>query len=96
MALIAEIDWNTLLQKSPDLFPLLVMFGVTGLVAMTAVIAVQWRKAQQARYNAYLKQRLIERGFTAEEIVNVVQADVQPQRVGKSARRQAFYKPSTT
>ena len=70
---LAEIDWNTLLQK-PDVLPLLLFLGVGGLVLLTAIIAVQWRKAQQATCAARLKERMIERGYSAEEIKTVLSA----------------------
>ena len=71
---LAEMDWNSLLQN--DLLPLLVMFGVGGLIGMAAIIAVQWRKAYEAR----LKEKMIDRGFTADEIVRVINARVSEKR----------------
>ena len=66
--LLAEIDWNALVQS--ELFPVTIFLTVTGLVAITAIIAVQWRKAQELR----LKEKMIDRGFTADEIDRVVSA----------------------
>ena len=66
------IDWNSLIQN-PD-FIMFPMFALMGFVALGVIGLIQWRRVQQTKYNAYLKERLIERGFTAEEIVNVVKA----------------------
>lgn len=77
---LAEIDWNSLLQQS-DVFPLLVFFGVAGLIGMTAIIAVQWRKAHEVR----LKEKMIDRGFTADEIVRVINARVSQRRRRQTA-----------
>ncbi len=81
LLVLAEIDWNTLLQK-PDILPILLGFGTTAIVILGVTIAVQWRKAQQAKYEAELKGRMIERGFSAEEIKTVIQAGVGGVRSG--------------
>ncbi len=80
--LMAEIDWNTLLQQ-PDAIGMLIGLGSMTIIILGVTIAVQWRKAQQARYNAELKERMIERGFTAEEIERVINAGTTQKRVGK-------------
>lgn len=42
------------------------------LIILGVTIAIQWRRVQQAKYDAELKLRMIERGFTAEEIKTVI------------------------
>jgi hypothetical protein len=69
--LLADIDWNTLLQ-SPDTLVTLVVPIMTVLVILGVTIAIQWRRVQQAKYDAELKLRMIDRGFTAEEIKTVI------------------------
>ncbi len=71
--LLAQIDWNKLLE-TPFALPMLMVFGVGGFIALTSIIAVQWRKTNEVR----LKEKMIDRGFTAEEIASVINA-----RVGK-------------
>jgi hypothetical protein len=66
--LLAEIDWNEFVQSGD--FPVIVFVAIAGLVAITAIIAVQWRKTQELR----LKEKMVERGFTADEIARVVGA----------------------
>ena len=62
------------LFHSPISIPIVcIVAGVLGWVCTTAV--VQWRKAQEAAYNARLKQLMIERGMTADEIRQVLEAD---------------------
>ncbi len=78
---LAEIDWNMLLQ-SPDILIALMMPAAFVLIILGVTIAIQWRKAQQAKYDAELKLRMIERGFTAEEIKTVISTST-----GRSARR---------
>jgi Tfp pilus assembly protein PilN len=84
--LLAEIDWNALLQK-PDILPMLLVFGTTTIVILGVTMAIQWRKAQQAKYEAQLKEQMIARGFTADEIKKVVSAGADHRSVTKAATR---------
>jgi hypothetical protein len=84
--LIAGIDWNTLLQR-PDAFEMLIGLGATTIIILGVTVAIQWRKAQQARYSAELKERMIERGFTAEEIERVINAGADRRWFGRKASR---------
>jgi len=81
-ALVATIDWDSVLQQ-PDVVPLMLGFGTAAIVILGVTIAVQWRKAQQTKYNAQLKERMIERGFTAEEIATVISATPEGRRHGQ-------------
>ena len=81
--LLAEIDWNALLQ-TPDALIALVMPVTFVLIILGVTIAIQWRKVQQAKYDAELKLRMIERGFTAEDIKTVISTSTgrNPRRIG--------------
>ena len=67
---LAEIDWNTLLE------PPAIVFIVGGIIALVAIIVPQWRKAQQAAAEARLKEQMLQRGFSADEIERVIRAGV--------------------
>lgn len=71
--LLAEVDWNKLIDD-PVLLVVVAVWLIVGAVVLGIVIAVQWRKVQQARHEANLKQRMIERGFKPDEIVSVINA----------------------
>lgn len=60
-------------------------FVMGGLVGLVSIVSHQWRKHREAAYNARLKQLMIERGMTADEIERVVQA--APGDVVKTAKR---------
>ncbi len=83
--MLAEIDWNQLLQK-PDMLPILIVTGFAGIIVLAAVIAPQIRKAKQASEEARLKERMIERGFTADEIETVIKASATPKPGGRLGR----------
>jgi hypothetical protein len=61
------------------------IFVVGGLIALTAILSHHWRRHREIAYNARLKQLMIERGMTADEIERVVQAT--PNEMGRAARR---------
>ena len=82
LLLLTDVDWDTLLNK-PDMLPLLTVTGFAGLIGLAAIIAPQWRRAKQASDEARLKERMIERGFTADEIKTVISASAAPKRAGK-------------
>ena len=50
-----------------------VMVSMT--VAVVWIIAHQWRKTRVAAYNAKLKQLMIERGMSADEIERVIHSE---------------------
>jgi hypothetical protein len=66
--------WTSSLLNGPYAIPLFaIAAGVFGWICVT--IAVQWRRAREAAYNARLKQLMIERGMSAAEIKTVLEAD---------------------
>ncbi len=87
--LLAKVDWNSLLHQDPGL-AFLVVFGLAALVGLTAIIAVQWRKAHQANNEACLKAKMIDHGFTADEIKSVLNAGVGHERAQRAHRQREF------
>lgn len=51
-----------------------------GVLLFASIAVVQWRMAQQAKCDAYPKERLIERGFEADEIIKVVNTGLRKRR----------------
>ncbi len=84
--LLAEADWNTLLDD-PGILAVVAVWAIVGVVVLGSIIAIQWRKVQQAKHEANLKQRMIERGFTADEIVSVINAGTAQGRLREPAKR---------
>jgi hypothetical protein len=70
MPLLAGIDWNWLLRNND--FPLVVFTASIPILVIVVLVAIYGygQKTLQAR----LKERMIERGFTAEEIIAVINA----------------------
>jgi hypothetical protein len=86
---LAESEWTSLLPD-PELLVVLAVWIVVGAVVIGIVLAIQWRRVQIARLDAELKERMIEQGFTAEDIMGVMNsgADRRGARTpGKESRR---------
>lgn len=65
-----ELACSPLLANGEEVAAALFITG--GVVACVTTLTVQWRKRSEAAYNARLKQMMIERGMTADEIDRVV------------------------
>jgi hypothetical protein len=68
-----------LLQKlhGDEIFVFATVFTGTvvgGIIALTAIVTAHWRKSRQAEQEAFLKQEMLQRGMSAEEIVQVITA----------------------
>ena len=68
MDALASFDWDDLFE------PPTIIFLVGGLIAVTAIVAHQWRRAQKSSDDARLKEQMLQRGFSAEEIERVIKA----------------------
>ncbi len=68
MSLLAVVDWNRLI--APQDAPFVVFLLFVAICVLTALGTRTWYKTQQL----HLKDKMIERGFTPEEIVAVINA----------------------
>ena len=68
-----SIDLNSLLQDEDTLILLVLVLG--GIIVLASIAIIQWRAVQKVKYNAYLKERLAEHGYTSDEIIRIVNAD---------------------
>jgi hypothetical protein len=69
---------------APDRKELLTMalsFFFPGVTLVAIIGIFQWRKIEQRRMEAALKQEMLERGMSADEIVRVIEASqIKPER----------------
>lgn len=56
---------------------LLILAGAACAITVVAVVARHWHRGRVAAYNACLKQLMIERGWSPEEIERVLRAPGQ-------------------
>ena len=94
--LLAEIDWDSLLRDDFGMvvLPIVVLIVTVGAVAFAAIIAPQWRKTLQVKSEARLKEQMIERGFTADEITKVIYAGVSKGRPKEATNRLDCHEPT--
>jgi hypothetical protein len=62
----------------------LLLFGGPLIWGVTDTIMSNWRKAKIAEQDAVLKQNMIERGFTADEIEQVLNSTSEPSKKAKA------------
>ena len=82
-----EITLGGFLYRETWVIPVVLglMIPLTGIVFGT--LTNYWRRSRQAELDAALKQQMLERGMSADEIVQVLEAKSQPAKVGCRERR---------
>lgn len=78
MISLASVDWQPILQGS-DGPPLLVILA-SGLVIVAVVALIQWRRVRVAEAEAGVKMRMIEHGYSPDQIDQVLRAKVERSR----------------
>ena len=71
-ALLAHSEtftWSRLLDSE------VLVFLVGGIIAVCAIVGSQLRRHYESKNNARLKADMLERGFSAEQIARVIEAD---------------------
>ena len=93
MDILAEIDWQTVLVGGDG--PPLLVFIAFGIVIIAVVGLVQWRRVRIGEAEASLKMRMIERGYSPEQIGQVLQTNKGTARPGR-CRENEFVAPAST
>jgi hypothetical protein len=60
------------------------MLTLMGIIAVTAIAVVQWRKIRQAEIDASLKREMVSRGMSAQDILAVLGAPAANHRAEPS------------
>jgi hypothetical protein len=66
--------WEEVLSSLPGILSVTFIFGGWIIVVVVASIAKNWRKVHESEHLAALKQSMIERGMSADEIERVLRA----------------------
>ncbi len=91
---LGVVDWNKFLNS--DNFSLVLCLSIGGLVTVIAIVARHWKQVRVAESEAGLKMRMIDRGFSAEQIDQTLRAGLvagQPNRHRRSVAAQACCPP---
>ena len=78
-----------LLYRETWLIPVFLAFTVPITAIIFGTLTNYWRRSRQAELDASLKQQMLERGMSADEIVQVLEAKAEPSKAGCRDRRSA-------
>jgi hypothetical protein len=70
---------DKLISNLPAILAVTFIFGGWVIAWIVHSIATNWRKARESEHLAALKQSMIERGMSAEEIERVINAGRKPE-----------------
>ena len=70
--------WESIGDKLPAILCITFIFGGWIFVAVTKSITENWRKVREAEQSAALKQSMVEKGMSADEIERVLKAGAPP------------------
>ena len=88
MSFLAEINWTPILRS--EVLPILCITGTIGAIMITAIIAKQIRKASEVR----LKEQMVLRGYSSEEIIEVMASGTGITRPGREKPQRSFLRTS--
>ena len=74
-----------LLSDNPWIIPIILGCSIPIIAIIFGTVTDHLRKTHQADLDAHLKQEMIQRGMSAEEIVAILQARSTPGKNGRSA-----------
>lgn len=87
MDILAGGSWTRLLDM-PTLWAIVVL-----VVAMTAILAPHWRRLRQTGEVTRLIHRMMEKGYSAEEIERILRAGLPEDADGRRDQRKSFLRP---
>ena len=71
---LADFEWGELFTKLPGILFITFIFGGWVIVGVVRAFTDNWRKVREAEQVAALKQSMIEKGMSVDEIERVVKA----------------------
>lgn len=76
--MVAEFDWNHFFASPFGWLSIAVVAGVISSIASS--ITGNWRRIRESEQMAVLKQNMVERGMSADEIERILNAGTRRQR----------------
>lgn len=77
--MLAEFSgWNSLIENTPAILAITFIFGGWVMVAVVRSFTDSWRKVREAEQVAALKQSMVDKGMSADDIERVLKAGVPP------------------
>jgi hypothetical protein len=84
---VEELSLIGFLSRYPWVIPVVLAFMVPITAIIFGTVTNYWRRTRQAELDAALKQQMLDRGMSADEIVQVLEAKSQPTKIGCRERR---------
>ena len=78
---LAQIGWNGFIN-GPGL-PVVARWSLIGLVVITTLVTWRWRQVRITEAEVSLKLRMIERGYSADEVERVLRAGLPTKPAGR-------------
>src|SRR5262249_13777712 len=80
----AVMNVGDFLNRLPGILTIIFLFGGWVIVAVIGIVAKAWRRARESEHLAVLKQNMVEKGMSAEDIERVIRAVPEGPRDDKS------------
>jgi hypothetical protein len=74
LAVVNDSIWGKVLDNLPATLCVLFIFGGWVIVAIVRSFTDSWRRVREAEQSAALKQSMVEKGMSAEDIERVLNA----------------------
>ncbi len=92
MVTLANSNWVDLFEN-PLVFVIAVVI-VLGAVGIVGIVASQWRRVRIGEAESAVKLRMVEKGYSADQIERVLQARMDHPRRRKPVREPDFVGPT--
>jgi hypothetical protein len=70
----ADFSWNNLIENMPAILCITFIFGGWVMVAIVRSFTDSWRRVREAEQAAALKQSMVDKGMSADDIERVLKA----------------------
>jgi len=82
-----------IIRERPELVVWTVLILAVAVCYIAKVVGGHWRSVRQAEFEAVLKEQMIQRGMSSQEIVRVMQASLEPAELCPQPRITPFRHP---
>ena len=72
--MLADFSWNNLIENMPAILCITFIFGGWVIVAIVRSFTESWRRVREAEQTAALKQSMVDKGMSADDIERVLRA----------------------
>lgn len=69
-----SIQWNDFWHEAPGVIAIVLIFGGGLVIALVSMLTSAWKSNRENERLAVLKQQMLDKGMSAEEIIRVVEA----------------------